>query len=115
MKRIKPYAIFESESIIRADIKYIIQELIDSNKVLIGYSDTNNFVIKTKYADKGLKWDDISEYVLRVVEYLGDRFVIAKVRRLPKYKEMGPHLYEIHINEDTYIDFAIFKITITWK
>lgn len=129
MKYIKTYVIFESSLVFnqtKIDIEDIIQELIDSNKIRFGFNETsqkgNFLMIRTKQADIPLYWDDISDYVLRVIDYLGDRIASVRIRKHPNYREdrldninTEPDYIDITIDENTNIDFGLWSIAIKWN
>lgn len=108
------------------DIELIIQELIDTNKIRFGFNEPHQsgkfLIIRTKKADVPLYWDDISEYVLRINRYLGDRFVNARIKKHPNYREdrssninTEPDYLDIDIDEDIDIDFGLWSIVIKWN
>lgn len=108
------------------DIHDIIQELIDEDKIRFGFngpSQKGNFLrIRTKQADIPLYWDDISDYVLRLIDYLGDRIASVRIRKHPNYREdrldninTEPGYIDITIDENTNIDFGLWSIAIKWN
>lgn len=124
MKRIKSYAIFESTNE-QNDIRDILLELIDSNKIRFGFNDDNKkgkwVMIRTKEADKPLYWEDISDYILRIIDYLGDRYIICRIRKHPNYREdrhsninTDFDYIDLDINEDTNINYGLWSVAIKW-
>ena len=117
MKRIKSYAIFESNNE-QNDIRDILLELIDSNKIRFGFNDDNKkgkwVMIRTKEADKPLYWEDISDYILRIIDYLGDRYIVCRIRKHPNYREDINTDPDLDINEDTNIDYGLWSVAIKW-
>jgi (p)ppGpp synthase/HD superfamily hydrolase len=108
------------------DIHDIILELIDTNKIRFGFNEPHQLgkflMIRTKRADVPLYWSDISEYVLRVIDYLGDRFAIARIKKHPNYRKdrssninTEPDYMDIDIDENTDIDFGLWSIAIKWN
>jgi hypothetical protein len=106
------------------NIRDIIQELIDTDKVRFGFnSHKGNFLlIRTKQADIPLYWNDISDYVLRVIDYLGDRFASFRIRKHPNYREdrfsdinTEPDYIDVDVNEETNIEFGLWSIVIKWN
>lgn len=95
---------------IHHDIIDIIQELIDSGKIRYGFNDEsrkgNFFMIRTSSADKPLYWDEISDYVIRIIQYLKGKNIIFKVRKHPKYRE------DINLNKDTEPNYIELEINI---
>jgi len=112
--------------ITQSDIYDIIQELIDTNKIRFGFNEPhqkgNFLMIRTRKADVPLYWNDISDYVLRVIDYLGDRFAITRIRKHPNYRKdrtsninTEPDYIDIDIDENTNIDFGLWSIAIKWN
>jgi hypothetical protein len=110
----------------KSDIEDIIQELIDTNKIRFGFNEPhqkgNFLMIRTKQADVPLYWNDLSDYVLRIIDYLGDRFAIARIRKHPDYRKdrtsninTEPDYIDINIDENTNIDFGLWSIAIKWN
>lgn len=131
MKNLKSFKIFESGinfreklSNIEEDIKDILLELIDSGKVRVGFNDpyrNNKYVmIRTSQSDKAIYWDDVQEYVDRIVDYLGDNFVQLKVRKHPNYREdrnkninTEPDWIEVNTDDDNSdIDYGLWSVII---
>jgi hypothetical protein len=112
--------------VITQDIYDIIEELIDTNKIRFGFNEPHQkskfLMIRTKRADVPLYWRDISDYVLRVIDYLGDKFAIARIRKHPNYRKdrssninTEPEYIDIDIDENTDIDFGLWSIAIKWN
>ena len=131
MKNLKTFKIFESGinfreklSNIEEDIKDILLELIDSGEVRVGFNDpyrNNKFVmLRTSQADKAIYWEDLSEYVNRIVDYLGDNFTQIKIRKHPNYREdknrninTEPDWIEINLDEDNSdINYGLWSVII---
>jgi hypothetical protein len=109
----------------KSDIEDIIQELIDSDKIRFAFNEPhqkgNFLMIRTKKADVPLYWDDISDYVLRVVDYLGNRLAIVRIRKHPNYRKdrtsninTESDYIDINIDENIDIDFGLWSIAIKW-
>lgn len=105
-------------------IRDIIQELIDSNTVRFGFNihKGNFLMIRTKQSDIPLYWNDISDYVLRVIDYLADRFSIVRIRKHPSYRQdrfsdisTEPDYIDVDVNEETNIEFGLWSIVIKWN
>lgn len=108
------------------DIYDIIQELIDDGKIRFGFNEPNQkgdfLMIRTKEADIPLYWNDISDYVLRVIDYLGDRFASFRIRKHPNYREdrvgnvnTEPDYIDVDVNEETNIEFGLWSVGIKWN
>jgi hypothetical protein len=79
-------------------------------------------MIRTKQADVPLYWNDLSDYVLRIIDYLGDRFAITRIRKHPNYRmdrtsniNTESDYIDINIDENTNIDFGLWSIAIKWN
>lgn len=130
MKHINKYSKFKSYNESKyndtqIEIIDIIQELIDDQKIRFGFNDHrqsgNFFMLRTKTADKPLYWNDISEYILRVIHYLGDKIFSVRIRKHPNYREVlsvfpsEPNYIDITVDENTKIDFGLWSIVIRWN
>jgi len=131
MKNLKTFKIFESGinfreklSNIEEDIKDILLELIDSGEVRVVFNDpyrNNKYVmLRTSQSDKSIYWDDVQEYVDRIVDYLGDNFTQIKIRKHPNYIEdknrninTEPDWIEVNLDEDNSdINYGLWSVII---
>lgn len=135
-RNIKTFKLFESGKekisnsrkyfIIEEDIKDILLELIDTGKVTVGFNSYINNIsvmIRTSQANKAIYWEDLSEYVNRIVDYLGDNFLQIKTRKHPKYRgdknrniNTESDWIEINPNEDnSNIDYGLWFVIIKFN
>jgi 2-polyprenyl-3-methyl-5-hydroxy-6-metoxy-1,4-benzoquinol methylase len=96
------------------NIKDICIDLVDDGLCRIGFNDVyrnDQFLfIRTAIADKPIYLENFKEYILRVIDYLGDSFVQIRYSKHPSYRlehEKDQTYYDIKIDNFLKDDFNI--------
>lgn len=119
-------SLYKDLSPIERDIRDILLELVDIDKIRVIFNDpyrNNKFVnIRTSSPNEPIYWDDISEYILRVIEYLGENYTNTRVRKHPNFRDdkarniqTEPDWIDIEPSENTKIDYGIWSILIKFN
>jgi hypothetical protein len=115
MKYLKTYESLSSEEDMKQTIIDICQELLDDNYIRLAFGERNGYtLLRTKYPDKWLNWEDIKDTCLRIKDYLGDNFIEFKWREHPSTRK-DDNLYNYtDLNESTHIDKPIWAVAIEY-
>lgn len=107
MKWLKTYKLFESISDeILNEIEDILLELNDAGRISGKiYSSTKfgtyvGFFIKEKMDMGTFNFSDIEEYVFRIKEYLGDKYLACSALFQDEYDDMDHSIQRVEINLD---------------
>ena len=136
MRYLKKYKIFESVDTLREDLTEICYDLTDDGRFDIKIYDNNEltyltlpsgekpylvgdkilFIGLSNYINKGLKhdgfsFDEVREVILRLIDYLGDRYKGCSVLSVGEYERSD-------INKSEIIEYNcidILNLTIIYK
>jgi len=131
MKHIKTYKVFESNET-EQDLKDILLELQDEGYIVIHNDDvllavtgepsenpTKSIWVKDSNNpsySKGLDWEELRDYALRIKDYLGDRYLSFMWRPILLGQSTKENFYQtIELNEDTEINEKIYSFVIKYK
>ena len=83
------------------DIRDILLELIDTGKYHIFFDDSMKpsiyHCLIRKRGNDIIEWDDIKEYVYRIKNYLGKRYITTRIRRANTISNiLNPSILDIH-------------------
>lgn len=118
-KHIKSFKLFESDEIsdIRQTITDICQDLLDYDGIRLVFQDLGGgyecVVIRVDLNSKQyLKIDDVEEELLRIKDYLGDKFITFKCRVSGVNQLYKPlDISNMELSEIEYFSFAVFYRT----
>lgn len=115
MRYIKPYRLFESvydytDDVLK-DISDMVIELNDSGRIsshVLPSKKFGNYVgffIKDPFARQydmvGFKFQDIEDYVFRIRDYLGDRYLNCSALFTDQYDDMDHTIHRVPVDLDS--------------
>lgn len=126
------YKKYEDDVIIRRksvieDIKDILIDLTDDGLYRVGFNDiyhNNQFlVIRTAITDKPIYLNNFKDYIIRLIDYLGDYFIGLLYSKHPSFRKGDKDINKTYINieledflkDDFIIKEGLWSITVKYS